>query len=115
MFHAVLRRRLLFALATSPAFERAAPKRRAWRSAGRRLQIGAEEAAVTDRVIELVVAAARAGRPVEATLQANLRRSPGDAERLAAAGVPVRLVKGAYVEDGGQALVWGAETDRVFV
>jgi proline dehydrogenase len=196
MIHAVLRRRLLFTLATSPAFERAAPKRRAWRSArryvagetlddairtvaalkaaglqasvdlfgertargdapavadaylalcaalarvpdawisldlshiafdarlldriaaavppGRRLQVGAEEAAVTDRVLDLVLAA---GGPVEATLQANLRRSPADAERLAEAGVPVRLVKGAYVEDGRRAHPWGAETDRAY-
>ena len=56
----------------------------------RRLQVGAEEAAVADRVLDLVLGAAQAGRPVEATLQANLRRSPQDADRLAAAGVPVR-------------------------
>src|SRR4051794_27137805 len=64
---------------------------------GRRLQVGAEEAAVTDRVLELIPGAAGRGLPVEATLQATLRRSPADADRLAAAAVPVRLVKGAYV------------------
>jgi proline dehydrogenase len=82
--------------------------------AGRRLQVGAEEAAVTDRVLDLVVAAARRGRPVEATLQANLRRSPGDALRLAAEGVPVRLVKGAYVESPREALAWGPPTDAAY-
>jgi proline dehydrogenase len=81
---------------------------------GRRLQVGAEEAAVTDRVLDLVVAAAQAGRPVEATLQANLRRSTQDADRLAAAGVPVRLVKGAYPEPPDVAHPWGAETDAAF-
>jgi proline dehydrogenase len=188
----VLRRRLLFRLATSEAFERVAPKRRAWRSArryvagetledalvtvdrlqaaglqasvdlfgertapaeaqavaadyerlcarlptgawvsldlshiafegalldriaaalpaGARLQVGAEEAARTDCVLDLVSAR---GAPLEATLQANLLRSPRDADRLAQAGVSVRLVKGAYVER--EAHPWGAETDRAY-
>jgi proline dehydrogenase len=81
---------------------------------GRRLQLGAEEAAVTDRVLDLVTAAAGAGHPVEATLQANLRRSPADADRLAAAGIPVRLVKGAYAESPAVAHAFGAETDRAY-
>jgi proline dehydrogenase len=81
---------------------------------GRRLQVGAEEAAVADRALDLVLGAASEGLPVEATLQANLRRAPDDAERLAAAGVPVRLVKGAYVERGADALPWGAPTDRAY-
>ena len=81
---------------------------------GRRLQVGAEEAGVTDRVLGLVLAAAGRGLPVEATLQANLRRSPGDADRLATAGVPVRLVKGAYPEAPDVALPWGPETDRAY-
>jgi hypothetical protein len=49
--------------------------------------------------------------PVWATLQANLRRSPADAERLAAAGVAIRLCKGAYVESADVALPYGAPTD----
>ena len=80
---------------------------------GRRLQVGAEEAEATDRVLGAVVAAHATGLPVEATLQANLRRSPADADRLADAGVPVRLVKGAYVER--DALPWGAPTDAAYV
>jgi proline dehydrogenase len=78
---------------------------------GRRLQIGAEEAAHADRALELALAA---GPRVELTLQANLRRAPRDAERLAAAGVPVRLVKGAFVESPAQALPWGAATDAAY-
>jgi len=81
---------------------------------GRRLQIGAEEAAVADRVLGLVIGAARAGRPVEATLQANLRRSAADADRLAAAGASVRLVKGAYPEPPDVAHPWGPATDAAF-
>jgi proline dehydrogenase len=82
--------------------------------AGRLLQVGAEEAATTDRVLDAVIAAAREGLPVGATLQANLRRSPRDADRLAAAGVPVRLVKGAYVEPASVALPYGPETDAAY-
>jgi proline dehydrogenase len=191
-YAAVLRRRVLFRLATSEAFERVAPRRRAWRSArryvagetledalaavarlegaglkasidlfgertaaaeahavaaayerlcarlpdgawvsldlshiafdgalldrivaalpaGARLQVGAEEAAQTDRVLDLLTAR---GAPLEATLQANLRRSRDDADRLARAGLSVRLVKGAYVER--DAHPWGAETDRAY-
>jgi proline dehydrogenase len=81
---------------------------------GRRLQVGAEEAAVADRVLDAVIGVAQRGLPVEATLQANLRRSPADAERLGAAGVPVRLVKGAYPEAPDVALPWGPPTDRAY-
>ncbi len=82
---------------------------------GRRLQIGAEEAATADRVQELGIAAARRGLPVELTLQANLRRSVADAERLAAAGVSIRLVKGAYVERPAAAHPWGPATDNAYI
>jgi proline dehydrogenase len=78
-----------------------------------RLQIGAEQADRTDQILDAVLAVARAGgEGVSATIQANLRRSPADARRLADAGVPIRLVKGAYVEEG--ALAWGDETDIAF-
>ena len=79
------------------------------------VQVGAEDSGRTDRILDCVVGAHEAGAPVAATLQANLRRSPGDADRLAAAGVPVRLVKGAYVEPLDVAHRYGEETDRAFV
>ena len=82
--------------------------------AGRRLQLGAEEAAHADRVLDLALGAFRRGGPVEVTLQANLRRSDADAERLAEAGIPVRLVKGAYVESAADARPWGPETDAAY-
>jgi len=81
---------------------------------GRLLQVGAEQAATADRVHAAVLRAHADGLPVSATLQANLRRSAGDADRLAGAGIPVRLVKGAYVEPGGAALPYGAPTDRAY-
>ena len=52
-----------------------------------------------DRVLD-VARCGLAGR-LGATLQANLLDSPADADRLAGAGVHVRLVKGAYVEATG--------------
>jgi proline dehydrogenase len=82
---------------------------------GARLQVGAEQAARTDRILDAVLAVARAGGPVAATVQANLRRSPADADRLAAEGVPIRLVKGAYVETPSLAHPWGDATDLAFI
>jgi proline dehydrogenase len=78
------------------------------------LQLGAEQAARADVILELALGAAAAGARVMLTVQANLRRSASDVERLVAAGVPVRLVKGAYPEEPSLAFPWGAETDRSF-
>ena len=71
--------------------------------AGRRVQVGAEELALADAILACVLAvAARGGADrLGATVQANLVRSPADADALADAGVHVRLVKGAYVEATG--------------
>lgn len=83
---------------------------------GRRVQVGAEDAHRTDAVLGCVLdVAARglAGR-LGATVQANLLRSPGDADRLAGAGVHVRLVKGAYLEAAG-ALPHGEPTDVAYL
>jgi proline dehydrogenase len=79
------------------------------------VQVGAEEAARADRVLETVLAVARAGGRVAATLQANLRRSVSDGSALVDAGVPIRLVKGAYVESPAVAHAWGDPTDLAFV
>jgi proline dehydrogenase len=83
--------------------------------AGRRIQVGAEDASRTDPILQVVTALATQGAPLMATVQANLRRSPQDVARLAAAGVPVRLTKGAYVEPAGLAYPWGEETDVAFL
>jgi proline dehydrogenase len=52
---------------------------------------------------------------VQATVRANLKRSLADARKLAEAGVPIRLVKGAYVEDPAVAHTWGEATDLAFL
>jgi proline dehydrogenase len=84
--------------------------------AGRRVQVGAEEAALTDHVNACVLAVAADGQAdrLGATVQANLVRSPADADALAGAGVHVRLVKGAYVEATG-AHRYGEPTDIAFL
>lgn len=84
--------------------------------AGRRVQVGAEDAARTDAVLGCVLEVARRGlaERIGATVQANLLRSPDDAGALAGAGVHIRLVKGAYVERVG-AHPYGEATDVAFL
>jgi len=60
------------------------------------VRVDAEHAESLDALHEIVIAARAAGRPVGTVLQANMRRSVADCARLTAAGVPIRLVKGAY-------------------
>jgi proline dehydrogenase len=84
---------------------------------GRRIQVGAEDDARADAVLGCVLDVARRGlsERLGATVQANLRRSPADAERLIAANVHIRLVKGAYVEPARRALPYGEPTDIAYV
>jgi len=84
--------------------------------AGRRVQVGAEEAAQTDAVLACVLDVAARGLAdrLGATVQANLVRSPADADALIEAGVHVRLVKGAYAETTG-AHPYGEPTDVAFL
>jgi proline dehydrogenase len=84
--------------------------------AGRRIQVGAEEAAMTDAVLRCVLAVAGRGLAdrLGGTVQANLRRSPADLDALTEAGVHVRLVKGAYIESAGSH-PYGEPTDVAFL
>lgn len=83
--------------------------------AGRRIQVGAEQERRADRILTTVLAVAREGGAVSATIQANLKRSRADAQAVAEGGVPIRLVKGAYVEDPRIARPWGEPTDLAFL
>lgn len=85
-------------------------------SPGRRVQVGAEDAARADAVLGCVLNVAGRGLTdrLGATVQANLLRSPADADTLSAAGVHVRLVKGAYVEPAG-AHRFGEDTDVAYL
>lgn len=82
---------------------------------GTRLEVSAEESHRTPHIMDLVVSLAADGVPVLATVQANLRRSPDDVDRLASAGVPIRLVKGAYLEPADIAHGWGEPTDLAYL
>jgi proline dehydrogenase len=81
---------------------------------GGRLQIGAEEAALTDEVLAVVHALAAERAPVMATVQANLLRSEADAKALVATGIPIRLVKGAFSERADVAHAPGPAVNRAF-
>jgi proline dehydrogenase len=83
---------------------------------GRRVQVGAEDAAHADAVLACVLDVAGRGLAdrLGATVQANLLRSPIDADGLTGAGVHVRLVKGAYVESSG-VHPYGEDTDVAYL
>jgi len=83
---------------------------------GRRVQVGAEDTGRADKILECVLDVAGRGLAdrLGATVQANLQRSPEDADALTAAGVQVRLVKGAYVEPSG-AHPYGEPTDIAYL
>lgn len=81
---------------------------------GARLQVSAEESWRTPAIIDASIELHKDDVPVVTTIQANLRRSLSDIDRLAGSGVPVRLVKGAYVEPSGLAYRWGVETDTAY-
>ncbi len=83
--------------------------------AGARLEISAEESRRTPQIMDLTVALAEAGAPLVATVQANLRRSPDDVDRLLAAGVQIRLAKGAYLESADVAHAWGEAATVAFI
>jgi proline dehydrogenase len=82
-------------------------------SPGRRIRVGAEG---TDAVLGCVMEVASRGLAdrLGATVQANLLRSPSDVDKLIAAGVHIRLVKGACLERAG-ALAYGEPTDVAFL
>jgi proline dehydrogenase len=84
--------------------------------AGRLLQIGAEDAARADKILRCLLEVAGRGLAdrLGATVQANLERSPADVDVLTAAGIHVRLVKGAYVEPAG-AHPYGEPTDIAYL
>jgi len=83
--------------------------------ANSRLRISAEESWRTPTIVETSLALARAGTSIVQTLQANLLRSDHDADMLIDAGVPVRLVKGTYVESPDVSRRLGDDTDLAYI
>jgi proline dehydrogenase len=85
------------------------------REAGRFCRIDMEEATTVDRTLDLVEAARANGHRVGAVLQARLFRTPRDLERLIAGGIPVRLVKGIYLESPEIAHTGFREIQRAYL
>ena len=67
------------------------------KATGSRVEIDMESSRYTDRTLDIAGRAAAAG-PVRCVIQAYLRRSAADVDRMNRLGVPVRLCKGAYDE-----------------
>lgn len=78
-------------------------------------RIDMEEAATVDHTLDVVEAAKESGHRVGAVLQARLYRTPRDLERLISGGVPVRLVKGIYLEPPEIAHTGFREIQRAFI
>ena len=82
---------------------------------GALLQVRAHDSSRAERILDMALGLAVDGAPVMPTLQAHLRRSPEDAQRLIAAKVPVLLVKGTTLEPREVAHPWGEQTDVAFL
>ena len=74
-----------------------------------------EAAVYVARTLDIVEALKRDYDNVGVCVQSYLYRSRDDLDRLNRLGVPVRLVKGAYVEDPRVARPWGEPTDLAFL
>jgi proline dehydrogenase len=78
---------------------------------GRALEIDMEGSAYTDSTIDIFEAAQRQYHNTGLALQASLRRSERDLERLAVLNPKIRLVKGAYREPPALAFQKKSEVD----
>ena len=78
---------------------------------GSTLEIDMEGSAYTDRTIEIFEAAQRQYHNAGLAIQASLRRSEHDLERLAPLDPKIRLVKGAYREPAALAFQKKTEVD----
>jgi proline dehydrogenase len=80
-----------------------------------RVEIDMEGSAYTDRTLAVATRMASEAGTVRAVVQAYLRRSAADIDRLNRDGVPVRLCKGAYNEPHSIAFAEKREVDRSYV
>jgi proline dehydrogenase len=81
------------------------------RSAGTSIEIDMESSEYTDRTLDVVTRLHQEVGGVRAVIQAYLRRTRGDIERLCDLKVPIRLCKGAYNEPHSVAFATKAEVD----
>jgi proline dehydrogenase len=92
----------------APVVERA-------KAAGTRVEFDMESSGYVDRTLAIVAAMHERYGCVRAVIQAYLYRSEKDIERLSAAGIPVRLCKGAYKEPPEVAFERKAEVDANYL
>jgi proline dehydrogenase len=84
------------------------------REAGVRVWIDMESSAYTDRTLDLYVRLRPAWPNAACVVQAYLRRTPADVERLIELGAAVRLCKGAYREPASIAYPDRRDVDRAW-
>jgi proline dehydrogenase len=84
------------------------------RQAGGRFWIDMEDSSYTDATLDLVERLLAAEPGIGVCLQAYLRRTRADVERLRPLGAGVRLVKGAYDEPAGVAFRDHADVDAAY-
>jgi proline dehydrogenase len=82
------------------------------KTAASRVEIDMESSAYTERTLALAIQAGSECGCVRVCVQAYLHRSAGDIDRLNAAAVPVRLVKGAYREPPSEAFPRKQDVDE---
>lgn len=79
------------------------------------VRVDMEHSVYVDATLDALVRLQGEGYAVGGVIQAYLHRSPADLERLLAAGVPIRLVKGAYMESPAIAFPRKADVDAAYV
>jgi proline dehydrogenase len=82
---------------------------------GKTVEIDMESSEYTDRTLDIACAMHRAHGNIRAVVQAYLRRSGNDIERMCELRVPVRLCKGAYKEPATVAYATKREVDESYV
>jgi proline dehydrogenase len=81
---------------------------------GTTVTVDMEESAYTERTIDIYESIQRSHGNVGIAIQAYLRRSPRDLDRITPLGGHVRLCKGAYAEPESLAYQTGSEVDAAF-
>ncbi len=79
------------------------------------VRVDMEGSAYTQRTLEIVQAAHRDYSPLGTVLQSSLRRTDADLQAMIEAGIPIRLVKGAYAEGSDVAYPAKADVDRAYL
>ncbi len=85
------------------------------KTAASRVEIDMESTAYTERTLAMAIQAGSECGCVRVCVQAYLHRSAADIDRLNAAAVPVRLVKGAYREPPSAAFPRKQDVDANYV